>query len=575
MNEVKHIHLGRQQFTIALDAHKQLRDYLDAIAKQMAGEDSDVMNEIELRMAELLTERGITPQKVILPADVQFLKEQLGEPGDFQEESAGKGQQPTVDTDSPKRLFRDTQNGMVAGVASGLAAYFNIDAVIIRLIFLALVFAGGSGVIIYAIMWLIVPEAKTGSEQLQMRGRPVTVDALKDLVSKADVPGAARRVQSTAGSILEVIAKVILTVSGIAVAIIAGLCLVGIISAIMYLLFHGAMVAGDNFFPRGASEIWMTLTGGLAVIILLLLILLIGISMIRRKWQLPAWAVAALFGFFFVTAPISGALIASDAPGLHQRFDALHHIQTNRVASFGNVVLSGREAKFFFLPDSKYAVEYHYLGSKTIQRIKQSVTDNTLNIDTGDEAAKSLCGTVSICLYDHNDLSIYIHAPSLAGVTLNGDNVTFVSSGAFTQTDMNITVSPTSVALLNYIHPGVASVIANKDGTRTVHLTGLQADATSDDVLNVQGSGSIDITRTDELDVQTDETCRQDGAIIFAKNVTGKIVLNGQTFDSQANFMPQRSLRQTNAYNCVVVGESSSDFSDPVPETPDNVPFHG
>jgi translation elongation factor EF-Tu-like GTPase len=85
MNEVTKIHLGRQAFTIANDAHKELRNYLAAIKDQVSNK--DVMEEVELRMAELLAEHGISGDKVILPQDVDFLKSQLGNPTDFNDDS--------------------------------------------------------------------------------------------------------------------------------------------------------------------------------------------------------------------------------------------------------------------------------------------------------------------------------------------------------------------------------------------------------------------------------------------------------------------------------------------------------
>ncbi|HET6924596.1 MAG TPA: PspC domain-containing protein, partial [Candidatus Saccharimonadales bacterium] len=123
MNEVTKVHLGRQAFTVSVAAHKALRAYLDAIAKQV--DDPDVTDEVELRMAELLSERGIQGDKVVLPADVEYLKAQLGEPQDFKadDDSARSSSQPA----SGRRLFRDRENGMFAGVAAGLAAYFGVD----------------------------------------------------------------------------------------------------------------------------------------------------------------------------------------------------------------------------------------------------------------------------------------------------------------------------------------------------------------------------------------------------------------------------------------------------------------
>jgi hypothetical protein len=124
MNEVTKVHLGRQAFTISVDAHHELRLYLESIEK--AVKDKDVVNEIELRMAELLSEHGLDATKVILPSDVSFLKEQLGNPADFSEAS---DEQPAADSKQVdgRRLFRDTDDAMLAGVAAGLAQYFGID----------------------------------------------------------------------------------------------------------------------------------------------------------------------------------------------------------------------------------------------------------------------------------------------------------------------------------------------------------------------------------------------------------------------------------------------------------------
>lgn len=57
-----------------------------------------------------------------------------------------------------KRLFRSNTNRVIAGVAGGLSEYFNIDPLVIRLIFIFLAIFGGSGILIYLIMWLLTPQ---------------------------------------------------------------------------------------------------------------------------------------------------------------------------------------------------------------------------------------------------------------------------------------------------------------------------------------------------------------------------------------------------------------------------------
>jgi hypothetical protein len=139
MNEIKQVHLGRQPFTISVEAHRTLKNYLDAIEKQ-ADADSEVVKEVELRMAELLTERGITSEKVVLPEDIDFLKQQLGEPREFKDEKDSERDSDEAAADdastvAPRQLYRDTDKGMIAGVAAGVAVYFNIDVLIVRILF--------------------------------------------------------------------------------------------------------------------------------------------------------------------------------------------------------------------------------------------------------------------------------------------------------------------------------------------------------------------------------------------------------------------------------------------------------
>lgn len=77
-----------------------------------------------------------------------------------------------------RRLFRDVDNGKVGGVSAGLAAYFRTDVVLVRVLFLVSLFLGGSGFIAYLILWVVVPEARTVSEKMQMRGDAVTLSGI-------------------------------------------------------------------------------------------------------------------------------------------------------------------------------------------------------------------------------------------------------------------------------------------------------------------------------------------------------------------------------------------------------------
>ncbi|MEK7152715.1 MAG: PspC domain-containing protein [Patescibacteria group bacterium] len=307
MNEIKKIHLGRQPFTISVEAHKALRAYLDAI-EEAVGAKTEVLKEVELRMAELLIERGITDEKVVLAEDVAFLKEQLGKPGDFKDEedhaSSGAGD---VSGTVPKRLYRDPKNGMIAGVCSGLGAYFGIDATVVRLIFVVVTLLGGWGILVYIILWLVTPEANTSSERLHMQGKAVTVDSLKQLVDRADLPGAAERANKAAGPFLESVAKVILAVVGIICMTIATCGLFALaITGVYTALNRGDVVSPA--YPVGSTDVVFAVCLAIAAAMVFIFMALTGVAMTRRKWPIAGWITAALIGIFFMASTVGAAL---------------------------------------------------------------------------------------------------------------------------------------------------------------------------------------------------------------------------------------------------------------------------
>ncbi len=415
MNEVTQIHLGRQPYTIAADAHAALRAYLKAI-KEEAG--NEVADEVELRMAELLTEQGVTGDKVVLVSDVDKLKAQLGLPADFKDES-DNGATDDMLADTPKnpskRLFRDTQNGMVAGVSSGLAAYFGIDVLFVRILFVIAMLAWGWGILLYIALWILVPEAKTSSNRLQMQGKAVTVDSLKQVISDADVPGATERFARKVSPVLNTIFRVALKITGAAVML-AGLALLfGLITGGVYLALHHWQITAENFFPVGATEqlaVWVGL-GWLAL--LSLFILLIGIAMMRRKWPIALWATGVLAGLLFVGLAAGISLGADIAPKVQSRIEAARHTTTLSVASFSNLDVSGN-AEVDVEHANTYKVSMQYIGTPDISKVNIKSTNGTLRIDSSQLKRRSDCAT--ICMFPNYDLRITVYTP--VAPTVNG-----------------------------------------------------------------------------------------------------------------------------------------------------------
>ncbi|MEA2105937.1 MAG: PspC domain-containing protein [Bacteroidota bacterium] len=181
------INLGGLVFHIDDDAYETLNTYLIAIEKQFnsEAERKDIMADIEARIAELFTEMLGDKRDVIRKEEVLKVIEILGQPEDFTEEETpppGSSRKKSTTYQATKRLYRDPDNRVLGGVCGGLGAYFNIDPIVFRILFILIFFGMGSGLIIYIILWIAIPEALTTAQKLEMRGEPITIENIKKAV---------------------------------------------------------------------------------------------------------------------------------------------------------------------------------------------------------------------------------------------------------------------------------------------------------------------------------------------------------------------------------------------------------
>ena len=83
-----------------------------------------------------------------------------------------------------KKLFRNPDDQVLGGVCSGIAAYFGLDATLVRILFVASIFFGGAGLIAYIVLWIITPPAVTLTDKMQMKGEPVTLSNIESSIKK-------------------------------------------------------------------------------------------------------------------------------------------------------------------------------------------------------------------------------------------------------------------------------------------------------------------------------------------------------------------------------------------------------
>jgi phage shock protein PspC (stress-responsive transcriptional regulator) len=188
MKKTLQIHIGGRHFHIDEDGYNKLNHYLESLKSHFAAEGEsgkEIVEDIEQRIAELLENR-ITPSKqAVSLEDVQEIIGILGKVEDFVYNgiSSDESEDTHAGRRENRRFYRDGDHSYLGGVASGLGEYFDIDPLWIRLAFLALIFLKGLGIIIYVILWIVVPKARTTAEKLQMRGRPVNLSTIKESVN--------------------------------------------------------------------------------------------------------------------------------------------------------------------------------------------------------------------------------------------------------------------------------------------------------------------------------------------------------------------------------------------------------
>ncbi len=185
MNKTVNINLAGIFFHIDEDAYLKLQRYLEAIKRSFTDSQgrSEIIADIEARIAELFNERVQMDRQVIRVKEVDEVISIMGQPEDYlvDDEIFEDEPQPTPrrKKSNARKLFRDTNNSYIGGVSSGLAHYLGIDAIWIRLVWVLLFFGFGTGILLYILLWVLVPEAKTTAEKIMMTGEPVNISNIE------------------------------------------------------------------------------------------------------------------------------------------------------------------------------------------------------------------------------------------------------------------------------------------------------------------------------------------------------------------------------------------------------------
>ena len=204
MKKVVNVSVGGRSFSLDEDAYARLLTYFDhfkaRLDRDTQSAKEEVMADLENRIAELFDQgTGGASYRVVNLALVTKVVEQLGMPdGSMEHEtgasSQGQNQESGTDDEYPRsglgvdftyngaqgtsrrRLFRDLDNKTIGGVCAGLAAFLNVDLTIVRIVSLLTLLLWGTGFLVYIVLWIVVPIAKTPAEKCMMHGLEPTAE---------------------------------------------------------------------------------------------------------------------------------------------------------------------------------------------------------------------------------------------------------------------------------------------------------------------------------------------------------------------------------------------------------------
>jgi len=171
------VNIGGQIFHIDEDAYEILSAYLDHLRKHFAHEDGheEILWDIEHRVAEMLSGKLTETKQVITKPDIEEVIALMGDPAEISSDS----REPAAK--NSKRFYRNPDEKIIGGVCGGLAAYFHTDPLWVRLAFVIITLLGfGIGIIAYIVIWLLVPEARTTTERLEMQGKRVNIHNIEE-----------------------------------------------------------------------------------------------------------------------------------------------------------------------------------------------------------------------------------------------------------------------------------------------------------------------------------------------------------------------------------------------------------
>ncbi|MGE0077755.1 MAG: PspC domain-containing protein [Bacteroidales bacterium] len=177
MKKTISVNLNGSIFVLDEDAYQVLDNYLKQLNRHFANEEGkqEIIADIEARIAEHLKSGIKIENQIINLEEINRIIEIMGKPGDLGDEKPQSESSRTYH--NYKKMYRDIDDKMLGGVCSGMGHYWKVEPALFRIIFLlSIFFFVGTSILVYIILWIVIPPALTTAQKLEMRGEPVTAE---------------------------------------------------------------------------------------------------------------------------------------------------------------------------------------------------------------------------------------------------------------------------------------------------------------------------------------------------------------------------------------------------------------
>lgn len=493
MKQTLTINLNQIIFNIDNDAYEVLSDYLKSIEKHFKKEDEgeEIINDIEARIAEKFGNILNKKKTVINLTDVESIIKEMGTVEDITNEKDNENEEDTSEASKPvKKLFRNTDKKIIAGVAAGLAEYFGIDISLMRLIFLVLfVPMHGFLLLTYIIMWILVPEAKRNSDKLLMKGQPVTLSNMESKVNKEK--------EEKKSNVAYVIFRVITGIIGVSLIISMIPAIVGTIFGFIQLIIGLPVLTnslGELSF-LGSLPIWQYILLCISlmwiVIIPLIFILKTGLTLLQNKskFTLKGSIVLIVLWFMFLSffTSLGYVVYSQNQTQINQLIEKADKgefvdekiIREQKIEKFNQIKVSGA-LRVNYKYDPEYRIKI--VGLEGNDKIKFDVNNEVLNIRRK--------GPSFLCF---SEVRVEVYGPELQKIDLSGASNLILENVVTEKLEME--VSGASKISGN----GFANDFTLKtSGASSAKLFDLETDNAK---IDISGASKVEITTNKSLEI--------------------------------------------------------------------------